>query len=69
MKRNDVFLESITGDYYGYNKETKVWFPMGNVGLHHSQTLETYGNAASLFVTKIKKYKQNGLFSEGKLGG
>lgn len=35
MKRTDVFLESCSGDLYTFNKETKLWIPVGNVGLHH----------------------------------
>ena len=68
MKPRDVFLDSCTGDFYGYNKEQKIWAPLGNTGLHHVQTLETYGSAASFFVQKTKKYKGAGALGDAKMG-
>jgi len=35
MKRNSVFLDSCTGDYYEFNKELNQWQPIANTGLHH----------------------------------
>ena len=57
FRRTDVFLDSCTGDYYGFNQEQEIWVPLGNTGLHHLQTLETYGSKASYFIQKTKKYK------------
>lgn len=50
LKRTDVFLDSCTGDYYGFNTEQKLWMPLGNTGMHHIQTLETYGSSSSYYV-------------------
>lgn len=36
LKRTDVFLEKCSGDYYSFNKEQKIWLPLGNTGLHHT---------------------------------
>jgi hypothetical protein len=41
--------------------------PIGNTGLHNVQTLETYGSAAEIFVSKTKKYKSGGPLSGATL--
>ena len=32
-----VFLDNLTGDIFGYNKDKMQWHPIGNVGLHDSR--------------------------------
>ena len=34
IEENDVFLDSLTGDFYRYNYENKEWIPKGNMGVH-----------------------------------
>eukprot|EP00347_Sterkiella_histriomuscorum_P023878 403333072 len=68
LKRTDAYLDSCTGDYYSYNTEQKIWMPLGNTGLHHIQTLETYGSAASYYVQNTKKYKNNMPLGDARLG-
>jgi hypothetical protein len=32
-----MFLDNLSGDFYGYNHDTEEWEPKGNVGLHASR--------------------------------
>ena len=34
---NHVFLDSLSGDYYTYNKDNQEWRPEGNTGLHYAR--------------------------------
>ena len=63
-----VFLDNLTGDIFGYNKEVMEWQPVGNVGLHHSRTESsmqggTQGAAGDL-VKKIKVHKDSSMNSQ-----
>ena len=54
-KKENIFLDSLTGDHFSYNYEMKKWLPTGNVGLHDSranETIEKHENAE-----KKQKYK------------
>ena len=68
LGRNGVFLESCSGDYFGYNREAKQWEPMGNIGMHHTQTLQTYGSEGDLYLTKTKNFKSLGALAVNKHG-
>ena len=37
QKGYHVFLDNLSGDYYGYDLDKEEWHPVGNVGLHHSR--------------------------------
>jgi len=56
LRRNEVFLDNTTGDYYIFNKEAEQWNPHGNTGLHHSRTAETSGSIGD-FMKKTKVYR------------
>lgn len=42
--KDNVFLDSLTGDYYIYNQELMKWLPSGNMGMHYSRAVEGINN-------------------------
>lgn len=44
LKKYEVFLDNLTGDYYIYDHPHKEWKPTGNVGLHYSKAMATIGS-------------------------
>ncbi len=43
LRKNQVFLDNLTGDYYVYDKERNEWKPNGNVGIHYSRAMASLG--------------------------
>lgn len=52
--KNEVFLDNTTGDYYVFKKETELWTPKGNVGLHYSKA------SVGPLLKKVQTYKPKG---------
>ena len=65
MKRNSVFLDSCTGDYYEFNKELNQWQPIANTGLHHQTASQNYGGPNNLL--QKPSQHQNGSKISGKV--
>lgn len=59
-KRNEVFLDNATGDYYTFRKDLEVWAPIGNIGLHYAKAAEAHGSNAEA-LKKVKTYKTKSL--------
>lgn len=59
LKKKDlVFLDNLTGDYYVYNEHTNEWKPSGNVGLHYSRALASLGGGiGGDLVKKVSTYQ------------
>jgi len=43
-QKDNVFLDSLTGDYYVYSQEQQKWLPSGNVGMHYSRAVDSVDN-------------------------
>ena len=56
-KSDNVFLDSLTGDYYIYNQEQQKWLPQGNVGMHYSRAVESIDNQEQEYLKKKQVYK------------
>ena len=64
--KDNVFLDSLTGDYYLYNNEVQKWFPTGNVGMHYSRAVEAIDNSEQEYLKKKQVYKaQESKYSVG----
>jgi hypothetical protein len=44
LKKNDYFLDYVTGDLLSYNNVNSSWIPKMNIGIHNSQTAQKYSN-------------------------
>ena len=55
LKKNQVFLDNLTGDFYVYDQSHKEWKPTGNVGMHYSRAMATIGNGQVVGGDLIKK--------------
>jgi len=42
LKKNDFFLDYVTGDLYEYRTSNKEWTPVMNIGLHKKKVAEKY---------------------------
>jgi len=42
IKRNDYFLDYVTGDTYEFRKQSNDWEPILNIGLHKQKLTEKY---------------------------
>jgi hypothetical protein len=42
LKKNDYFLDFVSGDLFHYHKVGQNWMPIMNVGLHKMLTAEKY---------------------------
>jgi len=59
LKYGDIFLDSITGDYFSYDqvffnkssykKDKKEWIPKGNAGIHLRRSADEYKSAGSFY--------------------
>eukprot|EP00347_Sterkiella_histriomuscorum_P004212 403361318 len=56
-QKENVFLDSLTGDYYIYNQEQQKWLPSGNVGMHYSRAVESIDNQEQEYLKKKQIYK------------
>jgi hypothetical protein len=43
-----MFLDSLTGDLFSYNKDKQEWKPYGNTGLHWARGLQVLQGGAGL---------------------
>lgn len=57
--KDNVFLDSLTGDFYIYNQEISKWIPSGNVGMHYSRAVEAIDNTEQEYLKKKQVYKPN----------
>ena len=58
IKSNHVYLDNLTGDYYSYSAEKEEWKPLGNVGLHYSRAMASFGGAVGGdLVKKVSTYQ------------
>ena len=57
LAKDEVFLDNATGDYYTFRKDTEVWTPLGNTGIHNSNAAEQYGG----MMMKTKTYRPKNL--------
>ena len=55
IKKNDNFLDYVTGDLLEYQNNEKIWEPIMNIGLHHQNTAEKY-NSRGKFVLPEKNF-------------
>ncbi len=42
LKKNDYFLDYVTGDILSYNSVNSSWIPKMNIGIHNAQTAQKY---------------------------
>jgi hypothetical protein len=49
LKKNDYFLDYVTGDLFYYHKVGQSWVPVMNVGLHNIITAEKYSNFVIIY--------------------
>ncbi len=58
LKKQDVYLDNLTGDYYHYDKKQNQWVPIGNVGLHYSRAMASLGGlAGGDLIKKVSTYQ------------
>ena len=62
IKKNEIFLDFVTGDLLEYRKNDKFWEPIMNIGLHHQLTSEKYFSRGKFVLNdnfKGKDYTKN----------
>ena len=42
LRYNDLFLDNVTGDLYGFNYETEEWTTKYNAGIHYRRAAEEF---------------------------
>jgi hypothetical protein len=45
LRKNDYFLDYVTGDLLSYNSVSSSWIPKMNIGIHNSQIAQKYSNS------------------------
>ena len=59
--KKHIFLDNLSGDYYGYDHKQRSWIPLGNFGLHFSRAeASLYGEpvgGASDLLKAVQKFK------------
>ena len=62
IKKNDIFLDFVTGDLLEYRNNENMWEPIMNIGLHHQISAEKYFSRGKFVLTdrfKGKDYIKN----------
>lgn len=52
MKKNEYFLDYVSGDIYEFKHETREWLPYLNIGLHKSKSAEDYSYRGKYVINK-----------------
>jgi len=56
LKHEDLYLDNVTGDLYGYNHETSEWVPKMNAGIHFIQAAQGHDSLGK-YVMNTPSYK------------
>ena len=67
QKKDQVFLDYYSGDFFHYNGETSMWVPEGNVGLHSSTAIDFKHIGNEENIKKVKTYKATSIKHSNKL--
>jgi hypothetical protein len=62
LKKNEIFLDFVTGDLLEYRNHEKLWEPIMNIGLHHQISAEKYYSRGKFVLNdkfKGKDYNKN----------
>ena len=62
IKKNEIFLDFVTGDLLEYRNNENMWEPIMNIGLHHQISAEKYFSRGKFVLTdrfKGKDYIKN----------
>ena len=62
FKKNEIFLDFVTGDLLEYRHNDNSWEPLMNIGLHHQITAEKYFSRGKFVLTDTfrgKDYNKN----------
>lgn len=65
MKKNDYFLDFVSGDLYLYDKRNKMWVPFSNVGVHNDTVLTSY-NYRGKYITPKTSYRPHSVSQKSK---
>ena len=57
IKKNELFLDYVTGDLLEYKNNDNTWEPVMNIGLHHQITAEKYFQRGKFVLTETFKGK------------
>ena len=57
IKKNEIFLDFVTGDLLEYRKNINSWEPIMNIGLHHQISAEKYFSRGKFVLTEIFRGK------------
>ena len=57
IKKNELFLDFVTGDLLEYRKNDNFWEPIMNIGLHHQISAENYFSRGKFVLTENFKGK------------
>jgi hypothetical protein len=58
IRTDDLFLDNVTGDLYGFNYETEEWSTKANAGIHCRRAVEEFKTLGK-YVIKAPQYKGN----------
>ena len=62
LKKNEIFLDFVTGDLLEYRNHDNIWEPIMNIGLHHQISAEKYYSRGKFVLNdkfKGKDYDKN----------
>ena len=57
IKKNEIFLDFVTGDLLEYRKNINSWEPIMNIGMHHQISAEKYFSRGKFVLTETFKGK------------
>ena len=57
IKKNEIFLDFVTGDLLEYRKNINSWEPIMNIGMHHQISAEKYFSRGQFVLTETFKGK------------